>query len=174
MTMRNNRTATTPPTTSSAQDPTPSNDRPQKKERGMNKIFLLGRIGREPAGKYTPDGTLVVTASLGVNTYPNAPTDWFNLVFWRNTGELALQLLEKGARVQIEGHVRVKPYIDARTNERKIAHQVEVVEFVIVDYPSGAARPANPQANGNGTAPEADGADTDLAEVADQLNDLPL
>jgi single-stranded DNA-binding protein len=116
----------------------------------------------------------VVTASLGVNTYPNSPSDWFNLVFWRNTGELALQLLEKGARVQIEGHVRVKPYIDARTNERKIAHQVEVVEFVIVDYPSGSARPSHPHTNGNGAAQEPDGADVGLAEIADQLNDLPL
>ncbi len=174
MTMRNNRPATTPTTPSSAQDPAPSNDRPQKRERGMNKIFLLGRIGREPEGKYTPDGTLVVTASLGVNTYPNAPTDWFNLVFWRNTGELALQLLEKGARVQIEGHVRVKPYIDTRTNERKIAHQVEVVEFVIVDYPQGSPRPAHSRAERQASGPDTDGAETDLAEVADQLNDLPL
>src|SRR4051812_45213206 len=99
MATRNTRPATTP---SSTQDNIPTGDRPPKRERGMNKIFLLGRLGREPEGKYTPDGTLVVTASLGVNTYPNAPTDWFNLVFWRNTGELALQLLEKGARVQIE------------------------------------------------------------------------
>ena len=141
----------------------------------MNKIFLLGRIGRDPEGKYTPDGTLVVTTSLGVNTYPNSPTDWFNLVFWRNTGELALQLIEKGARVQIEGHVRVKPYIDARTNERKIAHQVEVVEFVIVGYPNGSTRPSSSSADHQATAPEVDGVSAGLAEaIADQLNDLPL
>jgi single-strand DNA-binding protein len=172
MATRNTRTADTQATTPSAQDTTVNNDRPQKRERGMNKIFLLGRIGREPEGKYTPDGTLVVTASLGVNTYPNSPTDWFNLIFWRNTGELALQLVEKGARVQIEGHVRVKPYIDARTNERKIAHQVEVVEFVIVDYPHGSTRPA-PDLEGQQAAGSAK-AESDLDEIADQLNDLPL
>ena len=151
----------------------PATDRPPKRERGMNKLFLLGRIGREPDAKYTHDGTLVVTTSLGVNTYPNAPADWFTLVFWRNTGELALQLLEKGARVQVEGHLRVKAYVDVRTNERKVAHQVEVIEFVIVDYPNSNNRSVD--AHSERRAPSIDKVEgEDLAEFAAQVDDLPL
>jgi len=68
----------------------------------MNKIMLIGNLGRDPEMNYTPDGTAVAKFSLAVNRFSKSSTgerqqdtDWFNIVAWRQLAETCSTYLKK-------------------------------------------------------------------------------
>ncbi len=91
----------------------------------MNKIMLIGNLGRDPEMNYTPDGTAVTRFSLAVNRYTKAATgerqedtEWFNIVAWRQLAETCSRFLKKGQKVFIEGRLTTRKYTDRNGIER--------------------------------------------------------
>lgn len=91
----------------------------------MNKIMLIGNLGKDPEMNYTPSGTAVTKFSLAVNRYRKSSTgerqeetEWFNIVAWDKLGETCNQYLHKGSKVYIEGRVSQRKYTDKNGIER--------------------------------------------------------
>src|SRR5438874_2586224 len=102
----------------------------------LNKIMLIGNLGKDPELNVTSDGTPVTRFSLAVNRTTKTSTgekkeetDWFNVVAWRQLAELCERYLHKGSKVYIEGRLTQRKYTDRegvqRTSVEVIASDVE-------------------------------------------------
>jgi single-strand DNA-binding protein len=92
----------------------------------VNKVILIGRLGRDPELRYTPNGAAVCTFSIATDeSYTDREgqkverTEWHNIVMYQKLGELAHQYLKKGGQVYIEGSIRTREYTDKENIKRK-------------------------------------------------------
>ena len=105
----------------------------------LNKIMLIGNLGKDPELNVTPDGTPVTKFSLAVNRrYKGAngeqkeETEWFNIVTWRQLAEICERYLHKGSKVYIEGRLTQRKYTDRegvqRTTVEVIANDMKMLD----------------------------------------------
>ena len=87
--------------------------------RGLNKVMIIGHLGRDPDMRYTPSGrpvtTFPVATSRSWNTVDgerHTETEWFNVVAWGNLAEICKQYLTKGQQVYIEGRLQTRKWED--------------------------------------------------------------
>lgn len=87
--------------------------------RGLNKVLIIGRLGRDPEMRYTPSGRPVTTFSVATSRTWNTSeggrrteTEWFNVVAWSNLAEICKQHLVKGSLVYIEGRLQTRHWED--------------------------------------------------------------
>ena len=97
----------------------------------LNKIMLIGNLGKDPDLQVTSDGTPYTRFSLAVNRqYKIATgerkkeTEWFQIVTWRQLAELCERYLHKGSKVYVEGRLTQRKYTDKQSIERT---SVEVI-----------------------------------------------
>ncbi len=102
----------------------------------LNKIMLIGNLGRDPELQITSDGTPVAKFSLAVSrNYKSSSgerkeeTEWFNIVAWRQLAETCERYLQKGSKVYIEGRLTQRKYTDRdgiqRTSVEVIANDMQ-------------------------------------------------
>ena len=91
----------------------------------LNKIMLIGNLGRDPDLQVTPDGTPVTKFSLAVSrSYKSRTgeqkdeTEWFNIVAWRQLAETCEKYLHKGSKVYVEGRLSQRKYTDREGAQR--------------------------------------------------------
>lgn len=84
---------------------------------GLNRVELIGRLGRDPETRYTPTGRKVCHFSLAVDRRwrsaegePREATDWFNVEAWGRLGEICQDYLSKGRLVYLEGRLQTDRY----------------------------------------------------------------
>jgi single-strand DNA-binding protein len=119
----------------------------------LNKIMLIGNLGRDPEMNVTGDGTPFVRFSIAVNRRTkNAQgehteeTDWFNVVAWRSLAELCNTYLHKGAKVYLEGRLIQRKYTDKNGVERTMVEVVASdVEFLSGKQQGAAAADPAPE-----------------------------
>ena len=99
--------------------------------RGLNKVMIIGNLGREPEMRYTPSGRPVTTFSVATSRTWNTAegekhveTEWFNVVAWSNLAEICKQYLTKGQQVYIEGRLQTRHWDDQEGNKHT---SVEIV-----------------------------------------------
>ena len=87
--------------------------------RGLNKVMVIGHLGRDPEMRYTPSGRPVTTFTLAVSRTWNSAdgerhteTEWFNVVAWGNLAEICKQYLSKGQQVYVEGRLQTRRWED--------------------------------------------------------------
>lgn len=106
--------------------------------RGLNKIMIIGNLGRDPEMRYTPSGKPVTTFSVATSRSWNTSegekhveTEWFNIVAWSNLAEICKQYLTKGQQVYIEGRLQTRHWDDQEGNKHT---SVEIVanEMIIL------------------------------------------
>ena len=92
---------------------------------GINKVILLGHLGRDPEMRYMPDGTAVATLNVATSeTFKDRDgnrqerTEWHRAVFWGRTAEVAGEYLRKGSQVYIEGRLRTRKWTDKEGQDR--------------------------------------------------------
>lgn len=85
----------------------------------LNRVQLIGRLGKDPEGRFTPTGRKVSGFSLAVDNRwksadgePKQSTDWFNIEVWGRLAEICDEYLHKGSLVFIEGRLRIDRYED--------------------------------------------------------------
>ena len=88
--------------------------------RGLNKVMIIGHLGRDPEMRYTPSGRPVTTFSVGTSrSWHSADgdrheeTEWFNIVAWGSLAEICNQYLHKGQQVYVEGRLQTRRWDDA-------------------------------------------------------------
>ena len=95
----------------------------------VNKVILVGNLGKDPEIKYTPAGVAVATFSLAT-TDPfkdkdgNKATQWHNVIAWRQLAEICGNYLHKGKQVYIEGRIQYRSYNDRDGNKKYITEIV--------------------------------------------------
>ena len=115
----------------------------------LNKIFIMGRLTRDPELRRTQNGTAVNSFTLAVDRdFKNADgtkdTDFIDVVAWRNTAEFVSKYFSKGRMAVVEGRLQLRDWTDKDGNKRRNA---EVLAYNIYfgdakrDTDSGAARP---------------------------------
>jgi single-strand DNA-binding protein len=92
--------------------------------RGLNKVMIIGHLGRDPEMRYTPSGRPVTTFSVATSrSWHSADgerheeTEWFNIVAWGSLAEICNQHLHKGQQVYIEGRLQTRRWEDAEGNK---------------------------------------------------------
>lgn len=99
--------------------------------RGLNKVMIIGHLGRDPEMRYTPSGRPVATFSVAVSRSwksssgeHRSETEWFKIVAWGNLAEICKKYLNKGQQVYIEGRLQTRSWEDKEGQKRT---SVEVV-----------------------------------------------
>jgi len=97
----------------------------------INKVILVGNLGKDPELRYTPSGVAVATFSLatserfkGRDGQQQERTEWHNIVVWRGLAEICGKYLHKGRQVYIEGKIQTRSYDDRDGNKRYITEIV--------------------------------------------------
>ena len=99
--------------------------------RGLNKVMVIGNLGRDPEMRFTPSGKSVTNFSVACNrTWKSADgerhtdTEWFNVVAWGYLAENAKQFLAKGCLVYVEGRLQTRTLQDNQGSQHK---SVEII-----------------------------------------------
>ncbi len=99
--------------------------------RTLNKVMLIGNVGRDPELKYTPSGIPVTSFRLATSEtwkdregHLQEHTDWHTIVAWRGLAEVVNKLVKKGTRVYIEGRLQTRTFEDKNGSKR---HVVEIL-----------------------------------------------
>lgn len=107
--------------------------------KGINKVILLGHLGKDPELKYTPQGTAVAKFSLATSDRFKDKdgnwqdrTEWHNITAWGRTAEIAGEYLKKGRQVYIEGALRTHSWDDKQTGQKKYMTEVVVNDLVLL------------------------------------------
>ena len=92
---------------------------------GVNKVILIGNLGKDPEVKYLDNGVAVANISLATSeNYKNkqgervSQTEWHDVVLWRGLAEVAEKYLKKGSSVYVEGKLRTNKWVDKDENTR--------------------------------------------------------
>ncbi len=98
---------------------------------GVNKVILVGNLGKDPELRYTPSGQAVATFSLATNRkwkdkegQAQDQTEWHNIVTWGRQAEIAKEYLKKGTPLYIEGRIQYRTYNDRDGNKRYVTEIV--------------------------------------------------
>ena len=134
----------------------------------MNKIIVIGNLGREPEMQYTPAGQPVTKFSIAsnrrytTNGEQRDETEWFNCSAWGRLAEIANQYLHKGQQVYIEGRLKSRTYT-TQSGETRFSNDVSITELQML----GKQRDNNDQ-------PDATPAGYDNPEQMLEPDDLPF
>lgn len=125
---------------------------------GLNKILLIGNLGKDPEMRYTPQGHPVTTFSLAVSrSVPvkegerKDETEWFNIVTWDKLAENCNQYLSKGKKAFVEGRLRTRNW-EGQDGQKRTSVEVIANTVMFLDRPSTVALPDD--AIPDDTAPE--------------------
>ena len=134
----------------------------------MNKVFLIGRLTRDPELRYTGNNTAVATFSIAVNrNFSNAQgereADFINIAVWRKQAENVKNYLSQGSQVAIDGRIQTRSY-DGQDGQKRYVTEVvaDNVEFLGTKNSSNA---------GSNTSKSAEPTPYDFAEPTDA--DIP-
>lgn len=97
----------------------------------VNKVILVGNLGKDPEVRYTPSGTAVASFSLATTERykdkdgkAQEKTEWHNIIAWRQLAEICGKYLHKGKQVFIEGKIQTRSYDDRDGNKRYVTEIV--------------------------------------------------
>ena len=107
--------------------------------KSVNKVILLGNLGKDPEVKYTPQGTPVAKLTVATNyRYKDKndqwqdQTEWHNVVLWQRLAEIAGEYLKKGSKVYIEGRLQTRSWDDKQTNQKRYMTEIVANDLVLL------------------------------------------
>ncbi len=106
----------------------------------INKVILVGRLGKDPEIRSTPQGTSVAKFSLATDEKftdrageKQERTEWHNIVAWGKLGEICGQYLKKGKLVYIEGSIRTDSWDDKESGQKKYRTEIVARDMKMLD-----------------------------------------
>jgi len=107
--------------------------------RGVNKVILLGNLGKDPEVKSTPSGMTIATFSLATSSSAKDKdgnwqdrTEWHNIKAFGRTAEIAGEFLKKGRTVFVEGRIHYESWDDKETGQKKYRTEILANELTLV------------------------------------------
>jgi single-strand DNA-binding protein len=105
----------------------------------LNKVMLIGNVGRDPEMRYTQGGEPVTTFSLATNRRTRGPdqqwhdeTEWHNVVAWSKLAEQCNEYLTKGRKVYIEGRLQTRSW-DGQDGQKKFRTEIVANQMLMLD-----------------------------------------
>lgn len=125
---------------------------------GLNKVMIIGNVGKDPEMRYTANGSAVTTFSIACNRNYSGPdgerkeeTEWFSIVTWNKLAETCSQFLQKGRRAYVEGRLHTRSW-DAPDGQRR--YRTEVIANTVLFLDRAQAAPLGDEP-GEGPAEDA-------------------
>lgn len=157
----------------------------------VNKVILIGNLGRDPETRYMPNGEAVTNITLATTeTWKDRTsgerqekTEWHRITFYRRLAEIAGEYLKKGSQVYVEGRLETRKWTDKEGKDR---YTTEIIasEMKMLGSRSGAGAPSydasddtpspRPQARAAATAGAAKPAGKAPGGIADMDDDIPF
>lgn len=106
----------------------------------LNKVQLIGNVGRDPEMRYLQSGEPVTTFSVATNRRWSAPdgqpreeTEWHNVVAWRKLAEQCNEYLAKGRKVYIEGRLQTRSWDDQASGQKRFRTEIVADRMLMLD-----------------------------------------
>jgi single-strand DNA-binding protein len=135
----------------------------------VNKVILVGRLGRDPETRYTSSGQAVCNFTLATDeTYKDRAgerqkrTEWHRIVVWAKQAEIAQQYLHKGSLIYLEGRIQTRQW-DDREGQKRTTTEIVATNFRMLGG-RGDASAAAAGAGGSGSDVEAHAQSSSVAE----------
>jgi single-strand DNA-binding protein len=144
----------------------------------VNKVILIGNLGKDPELRYTPGGSAVTNFPIATNErwkdkngQPQERTEWHNIVLWGRLAEIANEYLKKGSPVYIEGRLQTRSWEDRDGNKR---YTTEVVgnQMQMLGREVGAG--GGPSAESSEGKLEAEAVPEEIKDTEEADDDLPF
>ena len=107
--------------------------------KSVNKVILVGHLGKDPEVKYTPSGTPVAKFTLATNERFKDKdgnwqdrTEWHSLVAWQRTAEIIGEYCKKGSQIYVEGRLKTDSWDDKETGQKKYRTDIIVNELILL------------------------------------------
>ena len=143
--------------------------------KSVNKVILVGNVGKNPEVKYSPSGTPVAKFSLATNErfkdrdgQCQDRTEWHNVVAWQRLAEIVGEFVTKGSKIYIEGKLQTSCWEDGQSGERKYRTEIIAREIVLL----GARVNKNGQHEASTIPPNNNQPDTAAGPITDE--DIPF
>lgn len=117
--------------------------------RGINKVILIGNLGKDPDVRYTPNGAAVANVTIATSeswkdktSGENVErTEWHRVVLFNRLGEIAGEYLRKGSKVYIEGRLQTRKWQDKTSGQDRYTTEIVAENMQMLDG-KGAGAPA--------------------------------
>ncbi len=123
---------------------------------GVNKVILIGNLGRDPEIKYLEGNVARTSFSLATTeSYKDKngnrvdQTEWHNIIMWRGLAETAEKILKKGTQVYIEGKLQTRQWTDKENNKRNTTEIVAESFLILQRKDSGQSNSGESNDSGN-------------------------
>lgn len=137
--------------------------------RSLNKVQLIGNLGKDPELKYTPSGVAVATFSIATSESwkdqegnQQEKTEWHNIVAWRKLAEIVGEYLKKGKKVYIEGKIQTRSY--EKDGIKRYITEIVADQLIMLDGGGGSGK------SNTGSVPDA----APFSADAPKDDDLPF
>ena len=115
--------------------------------RGVNKVILIGNLGRDPEVRYTPSGLAVANLTLATSEAwkdkqsgeMQERTEWHRIVMYQRLAEIAGEYLRKGAKVYIEGRLQTRKWQDKNTGQDRYTTEIVADSMQMLDSKGGGS-----------------------------------
>jgi single-strand DNA-binding protein len=143
----------------------------------VNKVILIGNLGRDPEVRYTPSGLAVANITMATtemwkdkqSNENQERTEWHRVVFYNRLAEIAGEYLRKGSKIFIEGRLQTRKWQDKNTNQDRYTTEIIADSMQMLD-----SKGSHASSNHNETpayVTEKPGADTEQSQAADNFDD---
>ncbi len=107
--------------------------------KSLNRVQLIGNLGKDPEIKYTPQGTAVAKITIATNERFKDKagewqdrTEWHNVVLWQRLAEIAGEYLKKGGKVYIEGRLQTRSWDDKTSGQKKYMTEIVASDLILL------------------------------------------
>jgi len=142
--------------------------------KSVNKVILVGNVGKDPEVKYTPSGVALAKFSLATNErYKDKSgewqdrTEWHNILAWERLAEIVGEYVHKGAKLYVEGRLQTSSWEDRQSGDKKYRTEIVARDIVLLG-PREAGAPTERESAGEEKEPVHAGA----GEIMDE--DIPF
>jgi single-strand DNA-binding protein len=152
----------------------------------VNKVIIVGNLGRDPETRYLPSGEAVTNISVATtDTWKDKATgekkeatEWHRVSFFGKLAEIAGEYLKKGSQVYVEGSLRTRKYQDKETGKDRYSTEIRADRMQMLGSRAGAGEPREgaretPAPKGEGAAKPA-GAKKPAGKFDDMEDDIPF
>lgn len=146
----------------------------------VNKVILIGRLGKDPELKYTQSGRAVANFSLatdrswkGQDGQKQRDTTWHNIVVWGKRAEVVKEYLAKGQQIYIEGRIDNRSYDDKEGNKKYIS-EVVLEDFAFLGSKGDSPGGGGPGGGGSAPSDQPESSPPPPSGEASDDDDLPF
>ena len=149
----------------------------------VNKVIIVGNLGRDPETRYLPSGEAVTNISVATTeTWKDKAsgekkeaTEWHRISFFGKLAEIAGEYLKKGSQVYVEGQLRTRKYQDKETGKDRYSTEIRADRMQMLGSRAGAGEPRSESApKEEGAAKPAAAAKKPAGKFDDMEDDIPF